>query len=170
MNALDPGGGECGQGLTEYAVVAILVATVVLLAVRLLGASLGIKYCEAAAAVALVDAASCARQPAAAPPPASNPPPPRPAAPPPPTPTPAGFFKDPTVDGFPVDRCLFPPSIENCGQPAADSFCRSQGFERATSFGIGTTSISRTPGSDVICGVTAGFTQCNQLTFVQCAS
>ena len=42
-------------------------------------------------------------------------------------------FDNPTINGIRVDRCMKWGPID-CGQPAADHWCRSKGFSRATSW------------------------------------
>ncbi len=55
-------------------------------------------------------------------------------------------FHNPQVSGIPLDWCL--TWATNCGQPAADYFCRWKGFERASGFAeavdIGYTKILKT--------------------------
>lgn len=55
-------------------------------------------------------------------------------------------FNNPQVSGIALDWCL--TWARDCGQPAADEFCRSQGFERASGYreaqDIGYTKILRT--------------------------
>lgn len=56
----------------------------------------------------------------------------------PPTKPPANgsgkFYTSPSSNGFPVDRCLYRGRA--CGKPAADEFCRVEGYKRADSYRI----------------------------------
>jgi len=71
-------------------------------------------------------------------------------------------FNNPRVNGYAVDRCLYFGS--QCNQPAADEFCRRNGFQRARRFAwnfmaptlvLGSRQICKVPGR----GGCGGFTQ-----------
>jgi len=77
------------------------------------------------------------------------------------------FFAEAWYNGEPVDGCL--NYGRNCGQPAADNFCRAMGFERAIEEAFGYNSVSRTLvlGDNRICTIPNG---CGHLVAVTCIS
>jgi hypothetical protein len=73
-------------------------------------------------------------------------------------------FHRPTVGGIALDWCL--TWAQNCGQAAADNFCRWQGYDRAVNFrqapDIGYTRILRT-------GQICNQRYCDGFAFIDCA-
>lgn len=67
-------------------------------------------------------------------------PPTRPPSKPPGRPPASGsdkFFRSPSFNGFPVDRCLY--RGRSCGKPTADAFCKKQGYSYAEGYSIANT-------------------------------
>ena len=58
-------------------------------------------------------------------------------------------FFSPTVGGMPVAACL--TESDTCGKPAADAFCRSEGYDRSVLFERRPASAARTLGSGETC-------------------
>lgn len=130
-----------GQAMLEYVILVILIALAVIFSALRFKGALGQKLCEALRAVvppSVNDRAMAAQQinvcgvsvslkPTPLPPPTPTRPPP--------TPTPiVKTFLNPKLRGFPVDHCL--SFGQQCDQPAADFFCRSQGFAKAVGFAV----------------------------------
>ncbi len=216
-----------GQGLTEFIVIVVLVALIVLVSVRIFGRSVSCQFTDASNKIDSVGEAgsNCPAQavvddepepplpppplppappappppppPTAAPPPPEPPaPPPAPPAPPPPTPEPTAApaptveptapptpeptplstptpeptpdirtFFDPMLGGAPLDNCL--NFATNCGQVAADNFCRLVGYTQTVSFSVGA-GIGRTyvPGDATYC--VAPPMGCGPFTVITC--
>jgi hypothetical protein len=72
-------------------------------------------------------------------------------------------FNHPKISGIALDWCL--TWAANCGKPAADEFCRSQGFQQASDFkqavNIGYTKILRT-------GEICNNPQCDGFAYIEC--
>ncbi len=151
---------EEGQGLSEFIIIVILVAIIVLVSVRLFGRSVRCQFSDTAQQVdngssglGDCEGGTPASPPPEEPEPDPEPPlpplppvPPAPPPPPPPSPTPEPSptpvptpeeqtFLDPQLGGAPIDICFNFGTI--CGKPSADNFCALQGFSFAKSFGIG---------------------------------
>lgn len=159
-----------GQGMTEFIIVTVLVAIVVLVAVRLFGKSVSCEFNDASNQIndgtTSVSDDGCVRgtdeafgggiggiggdppRPSPAPLPSIEPPP---ASPPPPSPNPSPSaspvpefitFDNPTLGGAPLDNCY--NFGKNCGTFAAEIFCQSQGLSKSVSFSIGATKVPKT--------------------------
>lgn len=101
--------------------------------------------------------------------PSQGPTTPPPSPPPPPAPPSTLVFNNPTVNGIPLDHCL--NYAKNCGKPAADAYCRSQGFSTATTYTEGA-NITKTivPTDGLICDSgRLGYAGCGPMTSVTCA-
>ena len=61
------------------------------------------------------------------------------------------MFNNPRVNGYAVDRCLY--SGQQCNQPAADEFCRRNGFQRARNFSWDFMAPTRILATGQICNV-----------------
>lgn len=69
--------------------------------------------------------------------------------------------------GFPLDHCL--TFGAQCDQPAADVFCASQGFSKATGFAVqDTTHTEILTGKYSTCGGSFYGSRCGAFTFVTC--
>lgn len=181
-----------GQSLTEVIIVTILVAVLVIAAVRLFGRSVS---CEFDSASDQIDDGTSAprtnegcversadpelgagsdgdRPPRPSPPPlpsiepAPSPAPSQPAPSPSASPTPeiVTFF-NPQSGGAPLDNCI--NFGRNCGQPAADLFCQARGFRGSVGFIIGA-GIPQTfvPGDGILC--IAPPSGCGPFTQISC--
>jgi hypothetical protein len=74
-------------------------------------------------------------------------------------------FAHPVLDGMAVDKCL--ASDSGCGPMAADQFCRSQGFDRASRWEAARTALTRTIGTGQVCDGKDG-RLCSALRNVTC--
>jgi len=93
-----------------------------------------------------------------------------PAEPPLPTAIPPVSFKSPMMGNVPLDHCL--TFGKNCGKPAADAFCRSQGFSQSESFSEEMVATTRTPSGE-LCDQSFAPNRapfCGRFTSVDCAS
>ena len=70
---------------------------------------------------------------------------------------------DPKVDGYALDYCR--DWAKNCGQPAADAYCKSRGYQKALSYKKG----DNTPPTRVISsGQVCDSPHCDRMTNVTC--
>ncbi len=79
-------------------------------------------------------------------------------------------FKGPMMGGVPLDHCV--TFGKDCGKPAADAFCRSQGFSGSESFGEEMVATTRTPSGD-LCDQSFAPNRapfCGRFTQIDCAS
>jgi len=70
----------------------------------------------------------------------------------------------------PLDHCL--TFGKDCGRPAADAFCRSQGFSRSESFNEEMVATTRTPNGQ-LCDQSFAPNRapfCGRFTHIDCAS
>ncbi len=74
-------------------------------------------------------------------------------------------FNNPRIGGYAVDRCLRWGS--QCNQPAADEFCRRNGFQRAKRFAWQFMAPTRILTTGQICKV-PGRGGCGGFTFIEC--
>lgn len=72
------------------------------------------------------------------------------------------IFREPRIDGVRVDWCLHWGG--ECGQPAADEFCRRQGFKTALSFDV-----TRGVGPTLILGSGKTCANCDGFFYVVCS-
>jgi hypothetical protein len=96
--------------------------------------------------------------------------PPPPVEPQLPTPVPPVSFTDPMMGSEPLDHCL--TFGKDCGQPAADAFCRSRGFSRSESFNEQMVATTRTPSGE-LCDQSFAPNRapfCGRFTSIDCAS
>ncbi len=132
-----------GQGLTEFIVIVLLVAVVVLVSVRIFGHSIRCQFSNTSRQIDTDTEAhsDCAvlsqpveepENPPAPPPPPGTPPPPPSTTP---TPDPTVVFDNPTLSGAPVDRCV--NYAKNCDKVAAESFCHLMGYSSAVTYALG---------------------------------
>ena len=82
-----------------------------------------------------------------------------------PVPAQAQIFNNPRVNGYAVDRCLY--SGQQCDRPAADEFCRRNGFQRARNFRWAFMAPTRILATGQICNV-PGRGGCGGFTFIEC--
>jgi len=75
------------------------------------------------------------------------------------------MFNNPRVNGYAVDRCLY--SGQQCNQPAADEFCRRNGFQRARRFAWDFMAPTLILATGQICKV-PGRGGCGGFTFIEC--
>lgn len=157
--------------MSEFIIITVLVAIIVLVAVRLFGRSVSCEFNDATnqigdGAAPAVDDQGCVRPVSAEPtsgisgdrPPRPSPPPlpsvapaPSPEPPPSPEPSPSASpvpspeivtFENPTLGGAPLDNCY--NFGQNCGQFAAEIFCQSKGFKNTVAFAVSGTKIAKT--------------------------
>jgi hypothetical protein len=104
-------------------------------------------------------------------PPAPRPRPPAPAPSPPSAPTsPYLAVGNPLIDNnhYWLDYCLVGPGQE-CGQPAADAYCRSRGYSVAVAFKeIATTQPTKAIGNGAMCTVTQPWQRCFRFEYITC--
>jgi|SRR5580704_8593968 hypothetical protein len=72
-------------------------------------------------------------------------------------------FRDPRINGARVDWCMTPELGPGCGQSAANAWCTSKGFSRATSFNWIVQSAAFRQGDHTLCN---GY--CGAFTDVTC--
>lgn len=72
-------------------------------------------------------------------------------------------FSPPMINGMRVDRCLY--WAQQCDEPAASAFCRSQGWSRASNWAWEYTMPTRVQGSGQVCSIPGG---CGGFTFITC--
>lgn len=149
-----------GQAKVEYVIVLILIALAVVVTMRFFGNSVGGRYDCVGKRIGEMQVAD---DPAAAAAGCDG------AVPNAPPPTPAGRFDTPMMGNLPLDHCL--QYGTNCGQPAADAFCRSKGYARATDFGEEIVASTRT-ASGQLCDISFAPTRgpfCGRFTYVNCS-
>jgi hypothetical protein len=79
-------------------------------------------------------------------------------------------FTGPMMGGVPLDHCV--TFGKDCGKPAADAFCRSQGFSGSESFAEEMVATTRTPGGE-LCDQSFAPNRapfCGRFTQIDCAS
>jgi hypothetical protein len=76
-----------------------------------------------------------------------------------------GRFRSPTTDGVALDRCR--SAAKECGQPAADAYCRTQGYDHASNWHIREFYPTKTLVGGFVC--TRSFGRCDRFTDISCA-
>jgi hypothetical protein len=72
-------------------------------------------------------------------------------------------FPDPLVDGVPLDYCL--QWGRDCGRPAADAWCRAQGFAAASAFEV---RLQSPPTRVLATGQVCDEVHCDRMASVTC--
>ena len=76
-------------------------------------------------------------------------------------------FTDPSVEGYRVDWCV--TLGVGCGEPAANAFCRLQGFTRSTSHEVARHIGAQTPTRTLGAGEVCGAPECDGFKSITCA-
>lgn len=77
-------------------------------------------------------------------------------------------FDKPAIGGVPLDGCL--TWAKDCGKPAADEFCKRNGFTRSTGHGITSGAVPRSIviTSGKICETGKNWPYCGAFTYIDC--
>ena len=74
-------------------------------------------------------------------------------------------FRSPSPGGMALDRCR--SAATACGQPAADAYCQTKGYSRASRFRTHEFYPTRAIGDGFVC--TRSFGRCDRFTEIWCA-